>query len=233
MYSPIADVADGRGEQLREVLVFLFLIAPSTGLSFFAVRQGSLSFRLTAVATILRDLGLVTLILFFLWRNREPIGRIGWTLVNGWTDTLLGIVLFIPMFYGAGVLDQLLKNAGLTTPSTPVPRFLTAGGPAEFLLAGLLVVVVAVAEETIFRGYIILRFESLTGSSVAAVALSSLIFALGHGYEGTAGVITVGFLGLFFALVYLSRRSLVAPIVMHFLQDFTGIVLVPLLKHHK
>jgi len=32
-----------------------------------------------------------------------------------------------------------------------------------------------------------------------------------------------------FALVYLWRRSLVAPIVMHFLQDFVGIILVPML----
>jgi membrane protease YdiL (CAAX protease family) len=63
------------------------------------------------------------------------------------------------------------------------------------------------------------------------VILSSILFALGHGYEGTAGVLTIGFMGLIFALVYLSRRSLVAPIVMHFLQDFGGIVLLPLLRH--
>jgi membrane protease YdiL (CAAX protease family) len=36
-------------------------------------------------------------------------------------------------------------------------------------------------------------------------------------------------MGLAFALVYLWRKSLVAPIVMHFLQDFIGIVLLPLL----
>jgi membrane protease YdiL (CAAX protease family) len=56
-----------------------------------------------------------------------------------------------------------------------------------------------------------------------------VIFSLGHGYEGSAGVITVGFMGLVFALVYLWRGSLVAPMVMHFLQDFIGIVLSPLL----
>jgi len=37
----------------------------------------------------------------------------------------------------------------------------------------------------------------------------------------------VGGMGLVFALVYLWRGSLVAPIVMHFLQDFIGIVLAP------
>jgi membrane protease YdiL (CAAX protease family) len=61
-----------------------------------------------------------------------------------------------------------------------------------------------------------------------AVLVSTVIFSLGHGYEGTAGVITVGVLGLTFALVYVWRKSLVAPVVMHFLQDFIGIILLPL-----
>jgi membrane protease YdiL (CAAX protease family) len=78
-----------------------------------------------------------------------------------------------------------------------------------------------------FRGYLILRFKGITASPVAAVLLSAVIFSLGHGYEGTAGVITVGAMGV--ALVYMWRKSLVAPIVMHFLQDFIGIVLLSLL----
>ncbi len=218
--------------QLREVLVFLLLIVPSMGLSFFAIRQGSLSFRLTAAATILRDLGLVSLIFFFLWRNREPIQRIGWTFTNAWRDTVLGAILFIPMFFGTASLEAILQAAGFTAPATPTPQALTAGNPIEFLLAGVLVAVVAFAEEIIFRGYLMLRLQSITRSSLAAALLSSIIFSLGHGYEGTAGLMTVGLMGLFFALVYLSTGSLVAPIVMHFLQDFTGIVLIPLLKHH-
>jgi membrane protease YdiL (CAAX protease family) len=58
---------------------------------------------------------------------------------------------------------------------------------------------------------------------------SAVIFSLGHGYEGTAGVVTVGVMGLAFALAYLWRKSLVMPITMHFLQDFLSIVLLPLL----
>jgi membrane protease YdiL (CAAX protease family) len=48
-------------------------------------------------------------------------------------------------------------------------------------------------------------------------------------YEGSAGLVTVGVMGAVFAVIYLWRRSLVAPIVMHFLQDFLSIVLLPLL----
>ncbi len=53
-------------EQALEMGAFLFLIVPSMVISLFAVRQGNLSFPLVAVATILRDLSLLCLLLFFM-----------------------------------------------------------------------------------------------------------------------------------------------------------------------
>jgi membrane protease YdiL (CAAX protease family) len=141
----------------------------------------------------------------------------------------LGVVLFIPMFFGAGLLDQFLQAAGLSAPATAMPSFLEARGRVELLLAAFLVVVVAITEETIFRGYLLLRFRGVNLRLPWAVLLSAVIFSLGHGYEGSSGVVTVGTMGLLFAVVYLWRQSLVAPMVMHFLQDFIGIVLAPLL----
>jgi len=214
------------GEQLVEVSVFLFLIVPSMALSFFAVKQGSLSFVLVAFATILRDLALVSLILFFLWRNGEPINWIGWTFKNSWKEIGLGIGLYIPFFIAAGILERALQVAGFSVPSTPLPS-MAAEGMGELLLAIALVAVVALGEETIFRGYLILRLKAITTSPTAAALLSATIFSLGHGYEGSAGVVTVGVMGVIFALIYMWRQSLVAPIVMHFLQDFISIVLLP------
>jgi CAAX protease family protein len=43
-------------------------------------------------------------------------------------------------------------------------------------------------------------------------------------------LVTVGVMGAVFAIIYLWRRSLVAPIVMLFLQNFLSIVLPPLLE---
>jgi len=54
-----------------------------------------------------------------------------------------------------------------------------------------------------------------------------VIFSLGHGYEGSAGLAPVGVMGAVFTVIYLWRRSLAAPIVMRFLQDFLSIVLPP------
>jgi len=218
-----------RGAPLIEVAVFLFLIVPSMVLAFLVVKQGKVGFVLTALATILRDLGLVSLILFFLWRNGEHIGLIGWTFRKAREEFALGLWLFAPLFYGMVLLERALQAVGFSAPSTVLPSFLAAKGIAQFLLASFLVVVVAAAEETIFRGYLLLRLKAVTTSSAAAVVLSAVIFSLGHGYEGSAGVVTVGVMGLIFALVYLWRQSLIAPMVMHFLQDFIGIVLLPVL----
>jgi membrane protease YdiL (CAAX protease family) len=199
-------------------------------LSFFAVKQGILNFELVAIATILRDLALVSLILFFLWRNGESVTWIGWRPENMWKEIGLGIGLYIPFVLGAGVFERVLRVAGLSIPSTPLPSFMVAKGMGEFFLALVLVAVVAMAEETIFRGYLMLRLKAITASPAAAALVSAALFSLGHGYEGSAGVLTVGVMGIVFAFVYMWRQSLVAPMVMHFLQDFIGIVLVPLLK---
>ncbi len=223
-------------ERSVELWVFLFLIVPSLVLSFFAVRQGSLSFPLIAIATIFRDLSLLSLILFFIWRNREPITAIGWTAPDVSKEIGIGIALFIPLFFTASILESTLHKAGLSAPSTPLPALVSEKGITQFILALLLVIVVAVVEETIFRGYLMLRIREVTSSPAAAVLLSAVIFALGHGYEGTASVVTIGVMGAFLALIYQWRKSLIAPIVMHFLQDFIGIVLIPFLNqthfHH-
>ncbi len=215
-------------EQFIEVAVFLFLIGPSLALSLFLINQGNISFMLTAVATILRDLSLVSLILFFLWRNNESVEHIGWTLLNLRKEIILGVLLFIPVFFGAAALEEILRSIGFSAPSTPLPSIEPSKNALEMLVALVLVIVVALTEETIFRGYLMLRFKMVFGSSFWSVLLSAFIFSLGHGYEGTAGIITIGVLGVVFCLVYMWRKSLTAPIIMHLLQDTVSIVLVPL-----
>jgi membrane protease YdiL (CAAX protease family) len=215
--------------RLYEVSVLLFLIVPSMALSFFAVKQGALSFVLVAWATILRDAALVCLILFFLWRNGEPAERVGWNFKNFWREVAVGVGLFIPLYFGAGLLENLLQKAGLSLPLTPVPSYMTPGDMPRIVLAVFLVTIVAVAEETIFRGYLIMRFQDLNAGAPAAIVLSAFIFSIGHGYEGTAGVITVGVMGLALALIYFWRQSLVAPMIMHCLVDFVSIVVLPVL----
>ena len=215
-------------EQAVELLVFLFLILPSIVVSLFALETTDVGFVPVAVSTIFRDLALVALILFFLWRNREPVERIGWTTESLRNNLLLGVVLFPPVLLGAALLEAALRALGLSGAPDEIP-FLVPEGYAQLALAFLLIIVVAVSEETIFRGYLIARLSTVSESIPLAVILSSAIFAVGHGYQGAAGLVTVGFLGLVFALLFVWRQSLVAPMVIHFLNNFVAIILIPVL----
>ncbi|MGW3497675.1 CPBP family intramembrane glutamic endopeptidase [Streptomyces sp. NPDC001020] len=215
---------------MAETGVFLLLIVPSMALSFLVVGQGTLPFPLIAAATILRDVALVALILLLLSRGRQSVAAVGWVRRTVGREIIVGIVLSVPVLIGMQVLNAALRTAGLSGPRTPATGLLPAPHFGSLLLAVVLVAVVAIAEETIFRGYLILRLTSVLRSRVWAVLLSSAVFSIGHGYQGAAGVLTVAATGVAFAIVYLWRQSLVAPIVMHFCLDLVPVVLVPLLR---
>jgi membrane protease YdiL (CAAX protease family) len=213
---------------LIEVLVFLFLIVPSMVLSLVGQPLGQLNFTSVAIAIMVRDLALVSLVFYLIWRNGESLQSLGWVWENRQRDLMLGVILFLPFTMGAHYLEGFLRRVGLSAPAAPA--FLSVHGPGQIVLGLVLVTVVALAEETMFRGYLLLRFQGAGLGPLGAAGLAAVIFALGHGYEGAAGIVTVFFMGLTFALIYLWRGSLLAPCVMHFLQNFSGIILPALFK---
>jgi membrane protease YdiL (CAAX protease family) len=222
-------VQPSRKVQAIEVAVFLLLIVPSMALSFVTAKEQDLRFAQMAIASMLNDVALLSLVLYFIWRNQEPVESIGWKFDHLGRDVALGLVLFAPVYLGGNALANLFHQIGLSAPATQ-PSFLAVSGVKQVIVSIMIVTIVALVEETVFRGYLILRFTAVTANRAAAVIVSSILFSLGHGYEGLAGAVTVFLLGVLFALIYLWRKSLVVPIVIHFLTDFTSIVLPALLK---
>jgi len=217
-----------RKRQAVEVCVFLSMIVPSTILSFFADPLARHDFVLIAISAILRDLALCSLVLYFVWQNAEPLNSIGWS-VRFWPlQVAIGIAVFPAVLIGSFAVAWLFLSLGLSNPHTALRSALSVQDWSQVPLAVLLVAVVAVVEETIFRGYLILRFRAVTGNLSFAVILSTTIFTLGHNYEGGAGMATIAVLGLLFTALYLSTRSLIASIVVHFLFDLVPVVVVPL-----
>jgi membrane protease YdiL (CAAX protease family) len=80
-------------------------------------------------------------------------------------------------------------------------------------------VVVAVigggVREEIQRAFILHRFSQHLGGAAFGLVLFSIVFGLGHSLQGTDVALTTGALGLFWGVVYLRRRSVVAPMVSH------------------
>jgi membrane protease YdiL (CAAX protease family) len=74
------------------------------------------------------------------------------------------------------------------------------------------------SEELIFRGYLIWAFRPFLGLWGGA-ALSLVVFATAHGYQGAGGALAVGIVGAFLTLVVLIFGSLWPAVVMHLLID--------------
>lgn len=211
-----------------EVGVLLLLLMPSFNISTGI--EPHVGFVNVAVNAILRDLGLLALVLYWVWRNQEPFRTIGLAAQHPSREMLVGVVLYVPFLLLVGAIRIVLEALGLPV-AEAVPEFLIPHGSGQIALALLFLGVVAIAEEILFRGYLIHRLKQITGNLTAAVLISSLLFGLGHGYQGAAGLVTAGLLGGILAGIYLWRGSLVAPMVVHFLQNATGILLAPLLLH--
>ncbi|MGH7322398.1 MAG: CPBP family glutamic-type intramembrane protease, partial [Candidatus Rokuibacteriota bacterium] len=79
----------------------------------------------------------------------------------------------------------------------------------------LSMVVVAVFEEGLFRGFLLPRVRHLTGRWALAVALVPLLFGLGHLYEGVLAVAQAAVLGLCFSIAFLWRGHLASAVVAH------------------
>lgn len=78
-----------------------------------------------------------------------------------------------------------------------------------------------ICEEFLYRGFLMWYLEQLTGP-VAAVVISSLLFGIGHAYQGSRGMIQTGLVGLALALLYVFSGSLWLPILLHAFIDINS-----------
>ena len=79
--------------------------------------------------------------------------------------------------------------------------------------------------EELGRAFVLTRFEKLLGRSglILAFVLDSIVFGLGHLYQGNASAVTSGFTGAILALIFLQRRRVIDAMAVHSLFDLMGI----------
>lgn len=84
-----------------------------------------------------------------------------------------------------------------------------------------------VTEELIFRGYLQPRLELIFKNPYWAIFISSLIFGLAHFRYGTIkNVIDPFLIGLGLAIYYWKYRNIKVAIILHFLWDLAGLLLL-------
>ncbi len=135
-----------------------------------------------------------------------------------WIGTLLVIaVAAIAMGMDhSGSLDDARKQIGFLAPQSGFEVFLWICLSAT---AGF-------CEEVLFRGYLQKQFTRLLRNQWIAVLVVSILFGLGHGYEGPQRMVLIAILGLSFGVLSILRKSLRPAMMAHTLQDtISGLLL--------
>jgi membrane protease YdiL (CAAX protease family) len=142
-----------------------------------------------------------------LWLGDRPVMReIGFGLA------LVPLVFLMVGLLLAGLMRLLPGLHNVT--ENPIEQ-LAAGGPHQAAMLGLIAVLAGGVREELQRAFLLRRFEQHLGGPVAGVIVLSVAFGLGHYPQGWDAVVATGALGAIWAIVYLWRRSSVAPIVSH------------------
>lgn len=111
--------------------------------------------------------------------------------------------------------------------------FLAPHGVPEMLLWLLVSATAGFCEELLFRGYLQRQGERLLGNRWVALVLVSIVFGLGHGYQGVTMMIQVALLGAVLGAMSLVRRTLRPAMMMHAWQDaLSGLLLRALENVH-
>ncbi len=98
-------------------------------------------------------------------------------------------------------------------PDNPLEQLIQSPGSALALI--VVATIGGGLREEIQRAFILHRFEQHLGGGTVGLVLYSLVFGLGHSLQGWDAVVTTATLGFFWGYIFLTRRSIVAPVVSH------------------
>ncbi len=134
----------------------------------------------------------------------------------------LGLLFGLGMFFALNVALGAVMQSLLPRPAGNGPTIASFFNEPRNLLAWLPIGIFGggVVEE-LQRIFIFTRFEKWLGRPglILGIVLSSLMFGLGHRYQGLGIAISTAVSGVIFALVYLRRRSALEPIAAHAFSD--------------
>ena len=161
-------------------------------------------------------IALIALMVWITWAHGESVRELWLGPVRPWREVALGILL-VPAIIVVVVL--LLNGMRLWAPwlhnveTNPLEAL--AGRPGNATLFAVVAILAGGVREELQRAFLLRRFEQHLGGPVGGIVILGIGFGLGHFVQGWDAVITTALLGVFWSIVYLRRRSVIAPIVSH------------------
>lgn len=146
----------------------------------------------------------------------------GFSVPEGWRlSASIGLILLLVVYCVQSAATVARSSEARASVRQQVTGEITAVIPhtrTEMYWFGGVALTAGFCEEFLFRGYFIWVFRPWLGWWGAG-ALSLLIFASAHAYQGWNGALRTGVVGLLFTLVVAITHSLWPAIVLHFLLD--------------
>lgn len=190
-----------------------------------------------ALAAIgLVQVSILTVGLLFAWADGAGVRSLG--LIQAWKGIDPALIAGIIGLHWTGsiITGIFLQSAGQMDLEgkavTSLFRTFTEYDPASFFLIALgLALVTGLAEEVLFRGYLITRLERLGLGAWSCILLSALIFGLIHwpGYGLWPSLSKALWFGVPTGAYFWYRRNLGPLVVAHALVDFFGFSLAYLI----
>ncbi len=147
-------------------------------------------------------------------------------------ELLAGLPLvFVALGIGIGLLAviQYFLPSLHTVAHNPLQEMIRR--PRDAALFSVVVLVAGGVREELQRAFLLRRFETWLGGGTVGIVVTSVMFGGGHLIQGVDAAITTGTLGAFWGIVYLRRRSALAPMVSHSGFDLLQIVQFLTLGH--
>jgi uncharacterized protein len=156
-----------------------------------------------------------------LWMvERRSWTALGFVTPHGWRiPATIGLLLAVVIFYARTAAK--IGRAKRANRRIKLPRDAARRAPhtrAELAWWMAVSVSAGFCEEFICRGYLICVLQPTLGLFLAA-AVSLIVFALAHAYQGAKGVAAVGVVGGLLTVIVLVFGSLVPAIAVHMLTD--------------
>jgi membrane protease YdiL (CAAX protease family) len=183
---------------------------------FKALDGEALSFGYVTTLLLLDTTIMIALIFWFLRRHGEHPRNVFLGTQSVRRELWIGVSMIAVVFMLAIVvlsLTRLVFPVLHNVRENPLQELIST--PSQALAFALVATIGGGFREEIQRAFILHRFEQHLGGGRVGLIMYSLIFGLGHSLQGWDAVLTTTILGLFWGMVYLRRRNIIAPVVSH------------------
>ena len=178
--------------------------------------SGTLSLSYIFLLSMTDTVLLLFLIFYFLRQHGEHPAEIFFGDRPHRTELRLGLVLtpvVIGLALGGASLLQHLWPALRNVPENPFESLLSS--PWRAAVFAVVAVVAGGVREELQRAFILRRFEQHLGGASVGLVVFSVAFGAGHLLQGWDAALVTAMLGVVWGVVFLTRRSVIAPMVSH------------------